>query len=186
MSGLRFPPFVRPGAPPSDATVSRAPHDEVLPSIREFIDELPPIEDYLAEFADSESKPPSHDSFESAESVQLEDTPHEKLPVTAAEGWARADWQSYDWSSIASLNRQHRGRVTADESWGESDWPGDEGPLMSGYDTSVTPHAAEIADALDGLARRIRSGELVLDNLQGIPPEAAMAAALAVLFRMRG
>ena len=44
----------------------------------------------------------------------------------------------------------------------------------------------EIADALDGIARRIRSGELVIDNLRGTPPEAAMAAALAILLKMQG
>jgi hypothetical protein len=42
-----------------------------------------------------------------------------------------------------------------------------------------------VARALDGIAQRIRSGELVIDQLSGTPPEAALAAALAALLRMR-
>ena len=46
--------------------------------------------------------------------------------------------------------------------------------------------ANEIASALNDIADRIRSGELAIDNLHGTPPEAAMAAALAALMKMRG
>lgn len=178
MTGLRFPPFVRPG---STASSSAAANADELPSIDDFIDELPPIEDFVADFAENERA-----ADRPAEHVEAPSTPSRGLPAVGAEGWAGGDWQSYDWSSLASLNRQNPHRQTAEESWGESDWPGREGTSASGFDSAVTPGATDIADALDGIARRIRSGELVLDNLQGIEPEAAMAAALAVLFRMRG
>jgi hypothetical protein len=184
MTGLRYPPFVRPGAAISAPASARL--DE-LPSIDEFIDELPPIEEFLADFASADSA--DHEGEREVPEAYAEErliTPSHGLPAVSEEGWARGDWQSYDWSSLAALNRQNPGHSGADDSWGENDWPGESGQSASELDSSVTPGAAEIADALDGIARRIRSGELVLDNLHGTRPEAAMAAALAVLFRMRG
>ena len=167
---LRFPPFAKPGA----SGVIAAPANEELPSIDEFIDELPPIEDFLAE-------------DEQTEAAFAGEVPPVSVDATA-EGWASGDWQSYDWSSLSSLNRTAARRGAA-EAWGESEWPEDQTqsrqPAQDKSNTG-TPSADEIADALDGIARRLRTGELVIDNLHGIPPEAAMAAALAVLLRMRG
>jgi hypothetical protein len=168
--GLRFPPFAKPGI-----TVAAAPPREELPSIDQFIDELPPIEDFLA---DENAPDETASSFVS----------DEPLPVSvdgAAGGWAEGDWQSYDWDSLSSLSRPTPARPSAAESWGDSEWPG-EGSESSAAGGGATPGAEEIAEALDGIARRIRSGELVIDNLNGMQPEAAMAAALAVLLRMRG
>ena len=166
--GLRFPPFAKPGIP-----VAAAPPREELPSIDQFIDELPPIEDFLAD---------ETAGVETGSPVVSDDAP----PVSvdgAAEGWAEGDWQSYDWDSLSSLNRPTPARPSAAQSWGDSEWPGEE---LGERSQGATPGAEEIAEALDGIARRIRSGELVIDNLHGMQPEAAMAAALAVLLRMRG
>jgi hypothetical protein len=168
---IRFPPFAKPGTPVATA----APRRDDLPSIDLFLDELPLIDDFLAE----EGEPQAEMPFEEAPPVSVD---------AAAQGWASGDWQSYDWGSLSSLNRTPP-RGGAAEEWGESEWPGDENlpnsPTQS-QSNSGTPNADEIADALDGIARRLRSGELVIDNLRGTPPEAAMAAALAVLLRMRG
>jgi hypothetical protein len=46
--------------------------------------------------------------------------------------------------------------------------------------------AEEVANVLDDLAYRIRSGELPIDQFTNQPPEAAMAAALAAMLRKRG
>jgi hypothetical protein len=172
---LRYRPFAGPSA---RATVAeRPPASEQLPSIDDFIDELPPIESFLAEEVAFVEEP------EVPEQVETEAPP--PISVDApSEGWAEGEWQSYDWGALSSLSRTPA-RPSAAEEWGESEWPEDE---QSSSDSvgSETPSADEIADALDGIARRIRSGELVIDNLHGTPPEAAMAAALAVLLRMRG
>ena len=169
---LRYPPFAKPGV---SVSTRETPSDE-LPSIDRFIDAFPPIEDFLADVEVPESEPSSF----------VAESP---LTVTrASEGWASGEWQSYDWSSLSSLNRNPVARQSAAESWGESDWPGDAPSSVSGSGLSSstdTPTAAEIADALDGMARRVRSGELRVDNPH-VTPEAAMAAALAVLLRMRG
>src|SRR5216683_7916270 len=60
-----------------------------LPSIDEFVDDLPMIDEFLAEPAapvESQAMPPQSGGL-----------------ATDDEGWAVADWQSYDWSGIASL-----------------------------------------------------------------------------------
>src|SRR5215216_237676 len=109
MTGMRFPPFARPGASGSAPTAARV--DE-LPSIDQFIDELPPIEDFLAEFADNDAQAEAVEDHV-GDSVEAARTPSEGLPPINAEGWARGDWQSYDWGSLAALNRQNPGRPTA-------------------------------------------------------------------------
>lgn len=173
MKGLRYPPFAKPSA-----QVRRAEPAEVLPSIDEFLDDLPSIDDFLDVDAPEEIRQPAD------------------LPLTAdfeadegqtEVGWAPAEWQSYDWGSLSSLNRAIPQGAGSDETWGDADWP-EPYPRVAREQSErgATPTADEIADALDGIAHRIRSGELVIDKLHGMPPEAAMAAALAVLLRMRG
>ena len=157
-----------------------APPVEEIPSIDAFLDELPPIEDFLMfGSAGDVTEYPEPD----VESMEEQSAPEVESPQE--EGWARGSWQSYDWSSVAALSRNPSEEAAeTSASWSETRWPLDVAPQYSSGET--TPNADEIADALDGIARRIRSGELVIDNLQGTPPEAAMAAALAVLLRMRG
>jgi hypothetical protein len=158
---ISFPPFVAPGR-----------RDDSLPPIDDFLDELPPIEDFVAGEIDSYT--PVEPVEQEGESAPLPVAAGS--PGTDADGWAPAEFQSYDWESLAVLTRP-ASRPTAEESWSDADWPAPE---------DIPPSADEVADALDGIARRIRSGELVIENLYGTQPEAAMAAALAILLRMRG
>ena len=170
-STRRFPPFAAPTGSPE------------IPSIGEFLDELPSIVEFLAvdvgaqqEVADAVESLPAIDDF----------APEEY----DADGWAIAGWQSFDWASLGSLGRQS-GRDAAEAGWTETEWaPEDEGAYgvtEGAYEFSdSTTNAHEVAAALNDIAERIRSGELAIDNLHGTPPEAAMAAALAALLRMRG
>jgi len=166
--GLRYPPFAKPGAQPQQ----RVPKEEALPPIEDFLDDLPSIDDFLA--SDDFVPPPVFEEY----------TPEPQVRVESEEGWAAGSWQSYDWSSVSALNRSTSSAVDSADAWSDSEWPDPVSPPS--FDSSNTPGADEIADALDGIAHRIRTGELVIDNLYGTPPEAAMAAALAVLLRMRG
>jgi hypothetical protein len=175
MKGLKHPPFAKP-APPVQPR--REEIVEVLPSIDEFLDDLPSIDDFLDVDAPREIQPqPDYPLV--AESATWR--------TQSEEGWAAGDWQSYDWGSLSALNRAIPHGAGSDETWGESDWP-EPYPVAprSSADRGGAPTADEVADALDGIAHRIRSGELVIDDLHGTRPEAAMAAALAVLLRMRG
>jgi hypothetical protein len=169
--GLKYPPFAKP-APHSDQS---PPKQEQLPSIDEFLDDLPSIDDFLAEdFTPDVGAESDSEGFIAVSGPES----------TGADGWAAGSWQSYDWSSVASLNRSTSSAVDSADAWSESDWP--EPVASHSHGSSESPSADEIANALDGIAYRIRTGELVIDNLHGMPPEAAMAAALAVLLRMRG
>lgn len=166
-----FPPFVS----PAGRAEPIHPRQDSLPSIDEFLDELPPIEDFIAvEPAESYEYPEPHAAAPDEGIAGLPVATG--IPAAAPEGWAPAEFQSYDWDSLAALTRQGQ-RQTAAESWSDADWPSP---------SEVPPTADEVANALDGIARRIRSGELVIENLYGTQPEAAMAAALAILLRMRG
>ena len=173
MKGLRYPPFAKPSA-----HVRRAEPAEVLPSIDEFLDDLPSIDDFLDVDAPAEIMKP----------VDLAVTAgSESDEGQTEEGWAPAEWQSYDWGSLSSLNRAIPQGAGSDETWGDADWPEPYPRVTRAQgEHGTAPTADEIADALDGIAHRIRSGELVIDKLHGMAPEAAMAAALAVLLRMRG
>lgn len=172
MKGLRYPPFAKP-APARE--IRPAEVAEVLPSIDEYLDELPSIDDFLEVDA-----PPFATAMYDLPPVD------ESPPMPqSAEGWAAGTWQSYDWGSVASLNRATAGEM--ESTWGDADWPEPYSSAPVAHsDHGASPTADEVADALDGIARRIRTGELVIDNLRGMSPEAAMAAALAVLLRMRG
>ena len=175
--GLRYPPFAQPGI----RAQARRPSvdEEQLPSIDDFIDDLPSIDDFL----DTEPEPLSALPVDTGTPVETEKAAPVPGPRLTEEGWADGAWQSYNWGSLASLNRHTP--IAASQAWGDTEWPGQNETAMN-ESSRTTPAADEIADALDGMARRIRSGELMVDNLSGMPPEAAMAAALAVLLKMRG
>lgn len=169
--GLRYPPFAKPGATAPKPVTTEA----ELPPIENFLDELPLIDEFLeaADYPASEDFAPADEDYSEPAAAQSE------------EGWAAGSWQSYDWSQASALNRSTLSAVDSSDAWSESDWP-DPVSVPSASSRSDGPTADEIANALDGIAHRIRTGELMIDQLQGTPPEAAMAAALAVLLRMRG
>ena len=161
-------PFAAPSASPSHIAYKPvATEEQEYPSIDDFLDELPPIESFLAV---------DH-------VVPVEESPAAPVAEPAQDkagddDWIKAGWNSYDFSSLTGLmNRTPSRPVRAIET---SQPATPMKPL-----TTPGPSAEEVALALDGIARRIRSGELVIDNLHGMPPEAAMAAAIAALLRMR-
>jgi hypothetical protein len=169
----KYPPFSEPG------------RRDGLPPIEQFVDEMPSILEFLED--ETQAAVGMHSDAEFAE-VQPDDSEID------GEGWASAEWQAYDWSSLASLGARSD-RVAADRSWGSTEWDSrgtvavsqSDGPSRAASGSSViAPTAHEVAQALDGIARRIRLGEVVIDASHGMSPEAAMAAALAILLRMRG
>jgi hypothetical protein len=181
MKQPRFAPFaaptIRPPAVPEGA--ADPPAEDDLPPIEQFLDEYPSIEDYLAE--------------EPEEIPQVPVAVGTPVDASAAAGWAGADWQSYDWNGIAHLATPPIARPAVNaELAGSGGWPdaGSVSTRLLGDTLSVTSagssSAEEVARALDDIARRIRSGELTIDQFRSSPPEAAMAAALAAMLRLRG
>ncbi|MEO8578080.1 MAG: hypothetical protein ABI556_15325 [Gemmatimonadales bacterium] len=166
----KYPPFAVPTGSPE------------VPSIGEFLDELPSITEFLA----------AEVSVEPIETHIVEELPAiDRFAPDQydAAGWAISDWQSFDWSSLGSLapRTQH---AAAEADWKSTEWaPEDDdvyGATEDAYEFSSSDTGAnEVAAALNEIAERIRSGELAIDKFDGIPPEAVIAAALAALLKMR-
>lgn len=185
-----------------------------LPSIDDFLDELPLIDEFVEDAVYEDAYYGAVDDEYDAgfdveygaelrlmdESLVSADRPREDIVSERdsivsgedhADGWGVSEWQSYDWSSLSSLGRQSADSVAADAEWGSTEWSSGTVHGAANVDSqsmgnSAGPTPQEVAWALDDIARRIRSGELLIDQFRGTPPEAAMAAVLAALLRTRG
>ncbi len=184
---MGYPPFARP-----EATVESAESNaDTMPSIQGFLDDLPSIDDFIDS---SSSSLPSIDVFlagnSAAESASGEPEAGHSVEFDS-EGWAVAGWQLFNWGGAAALGVSPQERSAHEDSWDTHEWSAaplshaSGSPIGKRGHRDVPPTADEVAWALDGIARRIRSGELLIDQLSGTPPEAAMAAAIAALLRMR-
>ena len=172
----RFAPFVKPVAREDRPDLvpegaADPPSFDDYPPIEQFLDELPSIDDYvLDELAPVDVEEDA--AFPAAVGNRDE-------PTHDSEGWAISGWQSYDWSGLAALARPLGD--TAESAWNAGD-------SRTGYSGGAagTSDAEEVAQVLDDIAQRIRSGELPIDQFRTSPPEAAVAAALAAILRTRG
>ena len=154
-----------------------------LPPIEDFIDDLPSIQEFLMVTLTPVTPQRALDS----EPVYAPEPQVSAATLeTDAEGWANADWQSYDWSGLAALAAPPPDVAEAHHAWSSTNWD------AAGRRHTPTSGGAgrqlgdEVADALEEIARRIRSGELSLEQFRGVPPEAAVAAAFAALVRGKG
>jgi hypothetical protein len=92
--------------------------------------------------------------------------------------WGDTDWAQYDWRSAAALGEADH---AASSAWSETDWENASPPARDVRETA----AKAIADALDGIARRIRDGELAIPAPgPGVNP-ATIAATLAALLGVK-
>jgi hypothetical protein len=197
------PPFAKPDpgrrATPSERVEAAAQFESALkslemPSIDELADELPMIDEFLAE--PEREVAPVHDWSETSfyrppappqpQPVRHSPTRTVPVPEIDKEGWASADWQSYDWNQVSSLGAPAPEAMEAHAAWTSTDW---ESTTQRLNDLASRPGglpAEEVARALDEIARRIRTGELSLERFHGTPPEAAIAAVFAAFLRSRG
>jgi hypothetical protein len=154
-----------------------------LPPIEDFIDDLPSIQDFLMVTV-TPAQP------QKAVDPGLVHAPRAEAAATAletdAEGWASADWQSYDWGGLAALGTPPPEEAEAHHAWASTNWDASGGRHTPAGGVTGRELGNEVADALDEVARRIRSGELSLEQFRGVPPEAAVAAAFAALVRGKG
>jgi hypothetical protein len=158
------PPFAQPDpgrrATPVAAVATMDASVAELPSIQQFVDDLPSIDEFLLE----------------ADAVERS-RPLAGLEIDE-EGWAAADWQSYDWTGVASLGARVPEAIEANAAWSSTDWD-----TASSRQGGLRPF--EVAAALEEMASRIRSGELSLERFYGTLPEAAMAAAFSAQLRTK-
>jgi hypothetical protein len=143
---------------------------EPMPGITEYSYELPAVE----HFVDG----PAEDSLmTAAESTQTSDEyfPDVAEAQSAETEWGEAEWQQFDWRSAASLGEA--GDPAASDAWLDTDW--DKSPMPPAAKRESAAKA--IADALDGIARRIREGELAIPSPGSGATPADIAATLAKL-----
>lgn len=170
------PPFAHPGSLRRVTPVEsgEGPIDSEIPDIEEFLDDLPPIEDFV--FAQ-----------ETQREIAVRPAPPSIAEAFAAdEGWADADWQSYDWSGLAALGAPEPEAVEAHAAWSSTSWDTASTRARQGGGNETALPDDAVAAALDEIARRIRSGELSLREFRGTPPEAALAALFAAFLRNKG
>jgi hypothetical protein len=167
----RYPPFAQPAGPVPVGAADPPPDDD-YPLIEQFLDELPAIDDYLE---------PGDPAGEAHDTSSISDWSGQDQDD---EGWAISEWQSYDWHGLASLGMPSPERAEADAEWGVTEWSRGE-QAATPASGSVYPSSEDVAAALNAVAARIRSGELPIDQFRGTPPEAAIAAALASVLKMR-
>ena len=138
--------------------------------------ELPPIEHFTDTVADRESSAPEPYSASLMDpfGISTEEPPADDY------GWEETDWQRYDWRAAGALG--DAGDTAANSAWAQTDWGN---PAQSAKGTRESA-AKAIADALDGIARRIRDGDLVIPPPPAaIPDPATIAATLAALLGVR-
>ncbi len=161
-SSRMHPPFTAPG--------------EKLPSIVDFLEHAPQAESEVSD--ESADRVPSISEFLAGDQA------------VNAGGWAVAGWQSYDWSGAAGLasDQVPSERKDADADWTATDWTPRRGQQHRPPRSPAAfddPSADEVASAFGAIAHRIRSGELSIDQFRGTPPEAALAAALGWMLKLR-
>ena len=118
-------------------------------------DELPPITRYL-----------------------YDDTTEPREPLYQSGAWILEEWEQYDWKKAASLTGDPD-IVAAQQAWDDLDWEAD-------ADAGGRQRPAElVATILDGLARRIRSGDVRVNGSPGMTDEAALTSVLAALLGVR-
>lgn len=165
------PPFAHPGNPrrvtPQES--GEVASETELPNIERFLDDLPPIGDFLLdpEVRKGIAAPVSR--------VHADD-----------EGWAAAEWQSYDWSRLAALGAPEPEAAEAHAAWSSTSWDSASREFRASVGRPEPLPSYEVAAALDEIARRIRTGELSLEEFRGTPPEAAIAALFAAFLRNKG
>ena len=187
--------FLAADAPPaqSEITAAEAPAWEAPPAVSDFLAtgapfdyeaveagndpyELPPIEHFTDTVAEAEM--PTADEYEPPD-----DNPFGDFPLASRSdehGWEDTDWQRYDWRSAAALGEA--GDPAANTAWAQTDW----GTSGAGAKDVRETAAQAIADALDGIARRIRDGDLVIPKAPAsVPDPATIAATLAALLGVR-
>ena len=170
-------------APEDSQVQSESPLANQLPPIDQFVDDLPPIDDFLLP-TEIPANAPVWPQV-GPRSPVTRTSPPAPLEMDT-EGWAAADWQSYDWGGLAALGAPEPEAAQAHAEWTSTNWESAAMGLREITSRRNEPAGDDVAAALDEIARRIRSGELSLEQFRGTPPEAAIAAAFGALLRNRG
>jgi protein-L-isoaspartate(D-aspartate) O-methyltransferase len=156
-----LPPYVQ-------GRATAKPVEPELPSIDEFLDESPPIEQFAPVAAIAPQRAAEWPSWggEAAAASQAES------------GWAQDELQGFNWGGAAKL-----GALPPDpaaDAWASTDWSEPKDSQRSRQSA-----AESLAQALDQIARRIRAGDLRVPGAETVRDDAAIAATLAALLGIK-
>jgi hypothetical protein len=156
-------------------------------------EELPPITRYLYDFKTEQTEPPF-------QPLTFGGTPREPVlesiewtsPYAATEvapgarepdqtgAWILEEWEQYDWKKAATLTGDPD-IVAAEDAWGDLDWERDAAERGAGRQRPPEM----VATILEGIAYRIRSGDVQVKATPGMTDEAALTAVLAALLGVK-
>src|SRR5688572_30378281 len=153
-------------------------------------EELPPITRYLYDFKTDqpdagylpmafggEPREPVLESIEwKTPFAAMDASPDPAARETGS--WILEEWEQYDWKKAATLAADPN-VAAAQQAWVDLDWEGDPG----GEPRQRPPEL--VATILEGIAQRIRSGDLRVSGGPGMTEEAALTAVLAALLGVR-
>ena len=146
-----------------------------LPPVEHFLDPLPRVGDFA---------PKMPHGFDATLAAGHEDPAASGPPSDSlASEWANADWQQYDWRSVAALGEG--GESAASNAWSTTDWDATGARAARGAKDERPTAAQAIASALDQIAQRIRDGELAVPMPGATTDPATIAATLAALLGIR-
>lgn len=154
-------------------------------------EELPPITRYLYDYhvepqPDSSqpgeyAEPPRKPVLESIEwtsAYATQGSAPRSGERDASGAWILEEWEQYDWKKAATLTADPE-IIAAQEAWGDLDWEADAGSAPRQRSPEM------IATILEGIAKRIRSGEVRVSGSPGMTDEAVLTAVLAALLGAR-
>lgn len=155
-------------------------------------EELPPITRYLYDFKTEQPEPAYQPlTFGGAAREPVLESIEWKSPFAATEvtpdatereqsgAWILEEWEQYDWKKAAALTTDPN-VAAAQQAWGDLDW--DAG---AGESESRQRPPEIVASILEGIARRIRAGDVRVSGSAGMTDEAALTAVLAALLGVR-
>lgn len=156
-------------------------------------EELPPITRYLYDFKAEQTEPayqpltlrgaPREPVLESIEwtspfaATEVAPEPREREQTGA---WILEEWEQYDWKKAATLTADPD-VAAAQQAWGDLDWESDAEERNA---TRQRPPEM-VATILEGIAQRIRAGDVQVNGTPGMTDEAALTAVLAALLGVK-
>ena len=156
-------------------------------------EELPPITRYLYDFKTDPTEPafqpitfggqprePVLESIEWTSPFAATEVASEAPEREQTGAWILEEWEQYDWKKAATLTGDPD-IVAAQDAWGDLDWESDTGEHGAGR--RRPPEI--VATILEGMAQRIRAGDLHVSGAPGMTDEAALTAVLAALLGVR-
>ena len=156
-------------------------------------EELPPITRYLYDFKTEQSEPPYQPlTFGGAAREPVLESIEWTSPFAATEAtpearereqsgaWILEEWEQYDWKKAATLTAEPD-VAAAQQAWGDLDWERD---AAERHPARQRPPEM-VATILEGIAQRIRAGDVQVNGTQGMTEEAALTAVLAALLGVK-